>query len=82
MTRINSTAELRDSINKGEHDFFIALNFGFRSSKNIHLADDGTFEVINEIDDTVQNLSEAQLHDEGLTSIGKAIDCGAFYCYN
>ena len=82
MTRINSTAELRDTVKKGEHDFFIVLNYGFRSSKNIHLNKDGTFKILNEIDDTVQNLSEAQLNDENLTNIGKAIGYGDFYCDN
>ena len=40
------------------------------------------FYVLNLIDDTEQNLSEAQLMDETLTNIGAAITKGAFFWEN
>lgn len=81
MTRINSIKELRESVKRGYHDYLIALNSGLRSSKRILIKEDGTFEILNEIDGTLQNLSEPQLNDKSLTNIGKAIDRGAFYRY-
>lgn len=62
------------------HEFFIQLNYGLRSSKLMSYDGESMFYVTNEIDDTKQELSEQQLFDESLTNIGKAINCGAFYC--
>jgi hypothetical protein len=40
---------------------------------------DNTFYVLNEIDDTEQELTEQELTNNDLTNIGKAINNGAFY---
>jgi hypothetical protein len=67
--------------NKNRHDYFIQLNFGVRSSKTIDY-DNGKFQVTNEIDGSEQVLSDSEMMDESRTNIGKAINFGAFYCYN
>lgn len=87
MKKIKSVKELREAINKGNHEFFISLANGFiRSSKNIDF-DDSTdkngeyrFNILNEIDDTEQILSEKQLFTVA-SNIGKAIKQEAFYMY-
>lgn len=85
MKQINSIEELKkeSSNNNGEYaEFFIVLNFGLRSSKRILYNDEvGTFNIINEIDDSYQDgLTEAQLAKE--TLIMEAIDKGSFFRYN
>ena len=79
MKQIKSLEELINSIEDGNNDFFI--NFGIaRSSKNITY-NDGIFYIVNEIDDTEQELTTEQLFDEDYTNIGKAIKQGQFYQY-
>lgn len=79
-TRINSVNELRNEIAKGHNNYFIALNFGARSSKFITTDDyERNFEIINEIDGSEQTLTEEELFDEKKTLIGKAIKYGALY---
>lgn len=59
---------------------FIALNGGLRSSKTIDWdPDEKTFWVLNEIDDSEQELTEDQLYTE--SNIGEAIDKHALYQY-
>ncbi len=85
MKQITSIEELKkESSNKnGDYvDFFIVLNFGLRSSKRILYNDEvGTFNIINEIDDSYQDdLTEAQLAND--TLIMEAIDKGSLFRYN
>lgn len=80
MTKVLSVAHLREMVQKGEHDFFIALNGGLRSSKQID-CDDENFYIFNEIDGTEDQLSEADLMDRNITNVGYAITKGALYCY-
>lgn len=79
--KVNSIGHLKQilSARNGEpREFFILLNFGLRSSKLISW-DGEMFYVLNESDDSEQELTEAQLMDEACTNIGKAIANGAFY---
>jgi hypothetical protein len=84
MQKILSIEELKkEATNKnGDYsDFFIALNFGARSSKRVFYdPEENTFSVINEIDYSYQDdLTEEQLRNE--THIVFAIENGAFYKY-
>lgn len=82
FTRINSLDELKKMCDGETNDFFILLNFGMRSSKNISYdSSTDTFYILNEIDDTEQELNSETIMDEEYTNIGKAIKCGAFYAY-
>ena len=82
FTRVNSLDELKQMCDGVSKDFFIQLNFGFRSSKNISYNNDtDTFYIINEIDDTEQELNSKTIMDDDYTNIGKAITFGAFYAY-
>ena len=84
MKRINSVEELKEiCLSKDEDiwvDCFIALNGGVRSSKAVSWQDN-VFVVVNEIDDTDQELTEEQMEDKALTNIGEAIKKGAFFMY-
>ena len=82
FTRVNSLDELKQMCDGVSKDFFIQLNFGFRSSKNIsYNKNTDTFYIFNEIDDTEQELNSQTIMDEDYTNIGKAITFGAFYAY-
>ena len=82
FTRVNSLDELKQMCDGVTKDFFIQLNFGFRSSKNIsYNKDTDTFYILNEIDDTEQELNSQTIMDEDYTYIGKAITQGALYAY-
>ena len=63
-------------------EFFIALNFGCRSSKGIvYYPDTNTFDIHNEIDGSYEeDLTEEQLRNE--THIVLAIERGAFFKYD
>jgi len=81
-TQVKSLDDLKQRISDGEHDFYIQLNFGLRSSKYIDMSEDGkTFYVTNEIDGTEQELTEQQLMDRTYTNIGYALQHGALYAY-
>ena len=82
FTRVNSLDELKQMCNGVTKDFFIQLNFGIRSSKSIsYNKDTDTFYILNEIDDTEQELNSQTIMDEEYTNIGKAITLGSFYAY-
>jgi hypothetical protein len=69
-------------IEEGVHDYFIQLNFGLRSSKQIDYSPETEkYYILNEIDDTEQELDEKQLFDRVFTNIGYAIQNGALYSY-
>ena len=81
-TQVKSTDQLKSILADGEtKDFFILLNFGLRSSKAISYDGSSTFYVLNEIDDTEQELTEQELMNSDITNIGEAINKGAFYLY-
>lgn len=81
--QVKSIDQLKTILADGEtKDFFILLHFGLRSSKAISFDGDNTFYVLNEIDDTEQELTEQELMNNDLTNIGKAINNGVFYLYD
>ena len=79
MKQINSLEELIETIQSGNHDFFIGGGL-CKSSKYIEY-DDDTFYIINEIDDTEQTLTTKELFDKDYTNIGTSINNGSFYAY-
>ena len=82
FTKVNSLNELKQMCDGVTKDFFIQLNFGFRSSKNISYSKStDTFYIFNEIDDTEQEFNSKTIMDEDYTNIGKAITFGTFYAY-
>ena len=79
MKRINSLQELIDTIQSGNHGFFIG---GCLCKSNKYMEyDDDTFYIINEIDDTEQTLTTKELFNDNYTNIGVAINNGTFYAY-
>lgn len=77
--KVKSVDELFEFVTKGNHDFFISLGFA-RSSKYITPGEkNGTLEILNEVDDTVQVLTAEEIIDESNTNIGRAIQLGAFW---
>lgn len=80
MKKITSVKELRKQIDKGNFEYFIALNGGLMSSKLIYRNDNwDDFDIENQIDGTEQTLTEAELFDRELTNIGYAMQQGSFY---
>ena len=82
MTKVTSLDQLKEMIANGVHDYFIALNGGFRSSKYIDYSTKSCkFFIMNEIDNTDQTLNEKQLMDRDYTNVGYAMTVGALYAY-
>jgi hypothetical protein len=76
-TRITSMEQLKTESEQGA-EFFILLNHGLRSSKDIVWdAQARKFHIFNHIDQTEQHLTERQLMDEGsVTNVGYAkLEC-------
>ena len=70
----------RESQGEQDVEFFILLNGNLRSSKRIVWdEEDRRFYIINFIDDTEQELTEAQLMDREYTNIGYAMTKGALF---
>jgi len=75
--RVRTIDQLKDLAKNGL-DCFILLNGGLRSSKHIRFhPDDNSFYVSNLIDDSEQELTEAQILDGGYSNIGEAMKKGA-----
>jgi len=75
--RIKKIEQLKELAKDGL-DCFILLNGGLRSSKHIsYHPDDNSFYVLNLIDDSEQELTEAQILDSSYTNIGEAMRKGA-----
>ena len=75
--RIRTIEQLKELAKNGL-DCFILLNGGLRSSKHIRFhPDDNSFYVLNLIDDSEQELTEAQILDGGYSNIGEAMKKGA-----
>jgi hypothetical protein len=61
-------------------EFYILLNHGLRSSKDIVWdAEARRFHVFNHIDQTEQHLTERKLMDRGCTNVGHAMKRGALF---
>lgn len=80
--RINSQKELDDLIKsvKGGYPlaYFVLLNFGLRSSKDISLNENNDYHIYNEVDDSEETIVHSQLMS---SFIGEAISKGALYKY-
>jgi len=75
--RIRKIEQLKELAKDGL-DCFILLNGGLRSSKHLrYYPDDNSFYVLNLIDDSEQELTEAQILDSSYTNIGEAMRKGA-----
>ena len=78
-TRITSIEQLKTESEQGA-EFFILLNHGLRSSKDIVWdAQAKTFHIFNHIDQTEQHLTERQVMDKNCTNIGYAMTKGALF---
>jgi len=71
-TVIESVEQLKEACAGQNADVSIILNGGLRSSKVIQY-DGDVFHILNEIDDSEQELTEEQLMDTSRTFIGEAI---------
>jgi hypothetical protein len=70
----------REAKDQWDAEFFILLRGYLRSSKRIVWEEEERkFFIINFIDDTEQELTEAQLMDKGYTNIGYAMTKGALF---
>lgn len=78
-TRVTSVEELKRLANvEGGVEFFILLNGNVKSVKRIEWDEPSrSFCILNQVDDTHQDLSEQELATE--TNIAKAIKQGAFF---
>lgn len=77
--QIESIEALKKEANNGA-EFFIRLKGTLRSSKHIVWDDkDKLFIIWNYIDDTEQELTEAQIMDSDNTNIGYAMTKGALF---
>jgi hypothetical protein len=78
---VNSIDQLKKLAVDGA-DFYIALNFGLKSSKTItYIPESNTFEIINDIDCSFDVLTEEQLFDRSYTNIGHALENNALFAY-
>lgn len=81
--RIENIADLKLLCNNDEaHDCYISIAGIIRSSKSVFMFEDGTFSVINEIDDSEDIFTEEELLNPNLSLIGRAIENGQFYSYH
>ena len=75
--RIRKIEQLKELAKDGL-DCFILLNGGLRSSKHVrYYPDDNSFYVLNLIDDSEQELTEAQILSSDYSNIGKTMKKGA-----
>jgi len=80
VLKVESLCHLKKILSGGAGEFFIALNYGCKSSKTVSYdRKSRMFFVTNLIDSTEQSLSSRQLMSAGWTNIGQAIKKGAFY---
>ena len=79
--QITSVEQLKkEAREEDDAEFFILLRGYLRSSKRIVWEEDEKrFFIINFIDDTEQELTEAQLMDRDYTNIGFAMTKGALF---
>jgi len=79
--KITSMEQLKkESKDQWDGEFFILLNGNLRSSKRIVWEEEEKqFFITNFIDDSEQELTEAQLMDKRYTNIGYAMSKGALF---
>jgi hypothetical protein len=77
---IQSIPQLKKMTTRKQIRCFIQLYYGARSAKLIRYNPlDGLFRVVNEIDNTHQELTAEELMDSRRTNIGQALKAGALY---
>lgn len=81
MIQIKSIEQLKTLTTGSIKSFRMYLKGGFYSRKEICFADK-KFSIINCIDNSEQRLTEAELSNNKITLIGKAIKSGAFFYEN
>lgn len=80
--KIENIEQLKTLCNDEQsHDCYISISGIIRSSKSIFMYEDGTFSVINEIDNSEEFFTEDELLNPDISIIGKAIQNGQFYSY-
>ena len=80
MRKVKDIEDLKKICKDKHKDFFIWLNHGVRSSKTVFFdSERNLFSVYNEIDGSMEELTEKEIQDNSITNIGKAIKMGAFY---
>ena len=79
FVRIKTPGELLDAIKKKPLRFFILLNYGAESAKQIAYDHRRLFKIRNLIDGSRQELTCAQLMGSKHSHIGPAMRGGAFY---
>ena len=62
-------------------DYFIMINSSIRSSKSI-FKDGDKYNILNEIDDSEDLLTEEELFDTNITHIGSCLISGNLFKYN
>lgn len=78
--QIRNVEELKQELELEHNEFYIELP-GCRSSKHITFGDEeGTFEILNLIDDTTDVIEEYEIWDEEVCNIGTAMRNGCFFC--
>ncbi len=82
MQRISNIEQLDYLLEKsGAVDCLISLNGGARSSKTIWKEEDGIYTILNEIDDSEDNLTKDELFDTQKTLVGEAMKKGSLFVY-
>ena len=83
MQRISNMEQLDFLLEKLEQvDCFTSLNGGIRSSKSIRKQEDGVYTILNEIDDSVVDLTKDELFDNQITLVGEAMKKGSLFLYD
>lgn len=80
--KIENIQELKALCNDEQsHDCYISISGIIRSTKSIFMCENGTFSVINEIDNFKEFFTEDELLNPDISIIGKAIQNGQFHSY-
>ena len=83
MQRISNIEQLDFLLEKLDQvDCFIRLNGGIRSSKSIWKQEDGTYTILNEIDDSEVNLTKDEIFNNQKTLVGEAMKKGSLFLYD
>ena len=83
MERINNMEQLDFLLEILEQvECFIRLNGGIRSSESIWKQEDGVYTILNEIDDSANNLTKDELFDNQKTLVGEAMNKGSLFLYD
>jgi hypothetical protein len=80
LKRVESVGQLKKLVKAGKHGYFINLNFGCVSSKEIYF-EKNKFLIENMIDGSGQKLTSKQIMSRKYTNIGEAIQKKAFFCF-